>query len=111
MTLPDLKLKLIRMCEKQKTAKYQLTSRRIEWVKRPKVLRTDEILAAAAGNRASNTLNGSGVVAIAAGDTKPAGSVQCLIIVTDRVDGEKPTIDVQLRFRDRNFLFIYNPSH
>ena len=47
------------------------------------VLGTDEVLAATTGNRSSEVLNRSGIVAIAAGNTKPAGPVQCLIIVTD----------------------------
>ena len=94
--------------------KYELTrdpSRWIEGVGRSKVLGTDEILAAATSNRSSDILNGSGIVAIAAGNTKPAGPVQCLIVVTDRVKGEKPAINVQLSFRYCNFLVIYNPSH
>ena len=66
--------------------KYELTrdpSRWIEGVRRSKVLATDKILAAATSNRSSDILNGIGIVAIAAGNTKPAGPVQCLIIVTD----------------------------
>ena len=63
------------------------------------VLGTDKVLAATTGNRSSKTLNRSGIVAIAAGNTKPAGAIQGLVIVTDRVDGEKPTINVQLSFR------------
>ena len=63
-----------------------------------KVLGTDKILAATTGDRSSNTLNRSRIVAIAAGNTKPTGPIQCLIVVTDRVDGEKPTINVQLSF-------------
>ena len=94
--------------------KYELTrdpSCWIEGVGRSKVLGTDEILAAATGNRSSEVLNGSGIVAIAAGNTKPASAVQRLVVVTDRVDGEKPTIYVQLSFRYCNFLVINNPSH
>ena len=94
--------------------KYELTrdpSRWIEGVGRSKVLGTDEVLAATTGNRPSKTLNRSRIVAIAAGNTKPAGAVQGLVVVADRVDGENPTVNVQLSFRYRNFLFIYNPSH
>ena len=47
------------------------------------VLGTDEVLAATTGDM---TLNRSRIVAIAAGNTEPAGAVQCLIIVTDGVD-------------------------
>ena len=75
------------------------------------VLGTDEVLAATAGDRSGKTLNRSRIVAIAAGNTKPAGAIQRLVVVTDRVDGENPTVNVQLSFRYRNFLFIYNPSH
>ena len=78
---------------------------------RSEVLGTDEVLAATTGNRSSEVLNRSGIVAIAAGNTKPTGPVQCLIIVTDGVDGEKPTINVQLSFRYCNLLFIHDPSH
>ena len=72
------------------------------------VLGTDEVLAATTGDM---TLICSRIVAIAAGNTKPAGDIRCLVVVTDRVDGENPTVNVQLSFRYRNFLFIYNPSH
>ena len=72
------------------------------------VFGTDEVLAATTGDM---TLNRSRIVAIAAGNAKPASSVQCLIIVCDRVDGEKPTINVQLSFRYCNLLFIHDPSH
>ena len=75
------------------------------------VLGTDEVLAAPTGNRSSKTLNRSRIVAIATGNSKPASAVQRLVVVADRVDGENPTINVQLSFRYRNFLFIYNPSH
>ena len=64
------------------------------------VLGTDKVLAATTGNRSSKTLNRSGIVAIAAGNTKPAGAIQGLVIVTDRVDGENLTINVQLSFRN-----------
>ena len=63
------------------------------------VLGTDKVLAATTGNRSSKTLNRSGIVAIAAGNTKPAGAIQGLVIVTDRVDRENLTINVQLSFR------------
>ena len=63
------------------------------------VLGTDKVLAATTGNRSSKTLNRSRIVAIAAGNTKPAGAIQGLVIVTDRVDGENLTINVQLSFR------------
>ena len=94
--------------------KYELTrdpSRWIEGVGRSKVLGTDEVLAATTGNRSSEVLNCSRIVAIAAGNTKPASAVQRLVVVADRVDGEKPTINIQLGFRYCNFLVIYNPSH
>ena len=82
--------------------KYELTrdpSRWIEGVGRSKVLGTDEVLAATTSNRSSKTLNRSRIVAIAAGNTKPASDIRCLVVVADRVDGEKLTINVQLSFR------------
>ena len=75
------------------------------------VLGTDEVLAATTGDRSGNTLNRSRIVAIAAGNTKPASAVQRLVVVADRVDGENSTINVQLSFRYRNFLVKHNPSH
>ena len=69
--------------------KYKLTSdpsRWIEGVNWSEVLGTDEVLAATTGNGSSKTLNRSRIVAIAAGNTKPASAVQGLIIVSDGVD-------------------------